>query len=107
MRHPLLSRDLVPVQELQEDLASWLDRPTETGRPVVVTQNGKATAVLVPPRMLDEMEEQGEVVREVLEGLREVAAGDVVDDEEVWAEVDELLARYPATATAGCPHSSA
>ena len=100
MRHPLLSRDLVPVHELQDDLTSWLDRPTATGRPVVVTQDGKATAVWVSPRMLDEIEEQGEVVREVLEGLKEVAAGDLVDDEEVWAEVDELLARYPSTDSA-------
>ncbi len=89
-----LTEDLVPVHELRTNLASWLRRPSETGRPVVVTQRGKAAAVLVSPVMLDEIEERGEIVRQVLRGLREVAAGEVVDDEEVWADVEELMDRY-------------
>ncbi len=101
MKGPLMSKDLVPVNELRSNLASWLERPSETGRPVVVTQRGKATAVLVSPAMLDDMEERSEVVREVLRGLREVAAGEVIDDAEVWAEVEELLDRSAEERSAG------
>jgi len=92
MKSSLLSKDLVPVNELRANLASWLDRPSKTGRPVVVTQRGKAAAVLVSPAMFDEIEGRGEVVRQVLRGLREVAAGEVYDDDQVWAEVEELVA---------------
>ena len=100
MKHSRLSKDLIPVHELQENLASLLDRPAETGRPIVVTQNGKAAAVLVSPWMLDEIEEQSEVVAEILAGLREVAAGEVVDDEDVWSEVEGLLDRSVSNGSA-------
>ena len=96
MKSPHYSEDLVPVNELRANLAAWLTRPSETGRPVVVTQRGKATAVLVSPSMLDELEESSERARQVLRGLQEVAAGEVIDDEEVWEEVEELLARHEA-----------
>jgi len=97
MKSPMLTKDLVPVHELRANLASWLDRPSETGRPVVITQRGKAAAVLVSPAMLDEIEESQAVVRNVLRGLQEVEAGEVVDDAEVWADVEELLARTAVT----------
>lgn len=100
MKTTRLTEDLVPVNEFRNHLASWLNRPAETGRPVVVTQRGKAAAVLVSPAMLDEIAERGEIVQEVLRGLREVAAGEVVDDEDVWAEVDELLARHESAKAA-------
>lgn len=94
MKTTRLAEDLIPVNEFRTNLASWLNRPAETGRPLVVTQRGKAAAVVVSPSMLDEIAERGELVQQVLRGLREVAAGEVVDDGEVWAEVEELLARY-------------
>lgn len=88
-----LLKHLVPVGELRSNMAHWLDQLKTTGRPVVVTQNGKAAAVLVAPEQLDEIEERSAVVRLVMQGLREVAAGQLVDDEQVWAEVDDVIAK--------------
>lgn len=92
MKRPVLSEDLVPVNELRANLASVLKRVDETGRPVVVTQRGKAAAVLIHPHELDELDEQRELVQKVLRGLAESERGDLVDEEEVWAEIDELIA---------------
>ena len=94
MKPARVAQDLVPVHEFRTNLASWLDRPATTGRPLVVTQRGRAAAVVVSPAMLDEIEERRELVQQVLRGLREVAAGEVVEDDEVWSEVDQVLARY-------------
>jgi prevent-host-death family protein len=93
MKHPALAQDLVPVNELRANLSDWIHRVGETGRPVVVTQRGKAAAVLVTPQMLDELDEEREVVRRVLQGLREVSAGEVVEDEEVWGELEAMIDR--------------
>ncbi len=101
MKQPRLASDLVPVHEFRANLASWLDQPGKTGRPVVLTQRGKAAAVLVSPKMLDELEERRAVVTEVIEGLSEVAAGEVVEDEEVWAEVEARLSRLRSVRAAG------
>lgn len=93
MKHPRVSKDLLPVQEFGQDPQSWIGKPAETGRPLVLTQGGKAAAVLVSPRMLDEIEEHSDVVQEILLGLRDVAAGNLVENEAVWAEAQAVLDR--------------
>lgn len=91
MKRPALAEDLVPVNELRARLADWLKHVKQTGRPVVVTSRGRAQAVLVQPEVFDEIEETRELVTAVLRGLRELDEGHLIDDEEVWAEVDEVL----------------
>jgi len=92
MKRPALSKDLVPVKELRSNLATWLGKLDEDGRPLVVTQRGRAAAVLIHPARLDELEEREELVRKVLRGLSEIQAGELLADEDVWAEVERELA---------------
>lgn len=92
MKQPAL-KDLVPIAEFRSKIAQWVKHLEETGRPVVLTQRGKAAAVMVTPDMLDQLVEERDVIREILGGLRDVAAGRVVDDDAVWAEVDDAIAR--------------
>jgi|SRR5580700_2561622 prevent-host-death family protein len=93
MRSPALSEDLVPIDELGAGVAGWLQHMEETGRPVVLTQRGRAAGVVVRPEMLDELEEERAVVQMVLRGLREVAEGEVVDDDAVWKDVEAAIRR--------------
>jgi len=91
-----LGKDLVPVNELRANLASVLKKVEETGRPVVITQRGRAAAVLVHPDELDELAEQRELVQKVLRGLSESEAGELVDDDDVWSEVEQQIAEAEA-----------
>lgn len=93
MKTPALSKDLVPIHEFRAQMAAWIHRVEESGRPVVLTQRGRASAVLVAPAMLDALEEEREIVRLVLRGLREVRSGEVMEDEEVWRDADEVIER--------------
>ena len=47
---------------------------------------------LIHPHELDELEEQRELVRKVLRGLSESEQGVLVEEDEVWSEIDELIA---------------
>ena len=94
MRRPLLSEDLVPVNEFRANLAEWMKKVEATQRPVVVTQRGRSAAVLVSPAMLDEVEEGKDLVRVVLRGLQESNEGQLVDDDDVWEEVGSLLDKH-------------
>ena len=94
MRRPLLSKDLVPVNEFRANLAEWLRKVEATQRPVVLTQRGRTAAVLVSSSMLDEVEEEKELVRVVLRGLQESNEGQLVDDDDVWSEVDAVLDKH-------------
>jgi len=92
----LLGRDLVPVNELRANLASVLKKVEETRHPVVITQRGRAAAVLVHPDDLDELAEQRELVQKVLRGLSESEAGELIDDDDVWSEIEEQIAEAEA-----------
>ena len=92
MKRPALKEDLVPVADFRTNLAKYLDQVSGGGRPVVVTSRGRAAGVLVSPETLDELEAERELVQKVLAGLRDVEAGNLVDEDEVWAEIDGIVA---------------
>jgi prevent-host-death family protein len=93
MKRPAIARDLVPVNEFRANMASWMHQLEESGRPVVLTQRGRAAAVLVEPAMLDEIEESRDIVRRVLRALEDVERGELHEDSDVWAEVEEVITR--------------
>ena len=78
-------------QDLIADLDGILDRQAQSGRPMVVTHGGKAAAVLVPPALFDSLNEERDIIRLVMQGLHDAIRGEVVEDEEVWADIDSLL----------------
>ena len=47
--------------------------------PLVVTQNGRAAVVLLPPELFEEMREQIRYLQQVTEGLADANAGQLVD----------------------------
>jgi prevent-host-death family protein len=51
-----VAEDLVPVGEFKTHASRLLRKLHETGRPLVITQNGKASAVVLTP---DEFEKLG------------------------------------------------
>lgn len=101
MKRCSLARDLVPANEFRANMATWMRQLEESGRPVVITQRGRAAAVLVDPAMLDELEGARELVKRVLQGLEDVERGALHDDDDVWAEVEALIRR--AEGSGGAP----
>lgn len=91
MKRPALATDLVPVNEFRANMASWMHHLEACGRPVVLTQRGRAAAMLVDPATFDELEEARDLVKRVLTGLEEAERGSVHDDADVWAEVEQVL----------------
>lgn len=87
MRFPNMSDDILPIHEFKAKASAILGRVRKTGRPVVVTQNGRASAVVISARDFDRVRRTLAVNLEVEAALAEVEAGRVVDD----ADFDEAL----------------
>ena len=62
-------------------------------RPIVITQNGMAAAVLIPPQEYDALVERADFLRAVEAGLADADAGRTISHEELAAE---MKARYKA-----------
>jgi prevent-host-death family protein len=56
-------------------------------RPLVITQNGKAAAVLISPSDFDLLNEQARFVDAVQRGLTDVKNGRVISDEDLDKEL--------------------
>jgi antitoxin YefM len=86
-----LPEDAQPAADLQTQAEGLLRKVQDTGRPVLLTQEGKGTAVLVDIHTYQSLLEELDVLRDVHRGLSDVEAGRVVSHDEARAR---LLARY-------------
>ena len=87
--------DIIPVSDLEQDAASVLQRLRQSGTPTVITQEGRATAVLVDIEAFRRSESEREILGLLARGEQEIAEGIGYDLDEVLAEADRLLARHP------------
>lgn len=91
LKRPALAQDLVPVNEFRSNMADYLRQVTESGRPVVITQRGRAAAVLMDPAVVDDLEERTEVVRRVARGLEDGMSGRTYSTEELFEELESII----------------
>jgi prevent-host-death family protein len=87
---PKLPR-MVPITDLRQDAAAVLDRVKDSTEPVVITQRGRAAAVLLSPEMYEQSERERQMLRLLARGEREIRKHRGVDLDKVLAEADEFL----------------
>jgi prevent-host-death family protein len=75
-------RSIVPLGEFKAKAASILRTLNE---PLIVTQNGRATAVLLSPEQFEEMRDQNRYLEALARGLADAESGQMVDHEGVKA----------------------
>jgi len=88
--------EVIPVSDLQEDASLVLRRLRESGAPTVITQEGRAAAVLIDIESFRRTESEREILASLARGEREIAEGLGYDLDEVLAEADILLGRRSA-----------
>jgi prevent-host-death family protein len=84
---------IVPISDLREAAASVLDRVRKSREPVVITQRGRAAAVLVSVEEYERSEHEREILRLLVQGDNEVAAGKGHGLEDVLEDADRILAK--------------
>jgi prevent-host-death family protein len=84
---------MIAVSDLRQDAAAALRRLRTSRQPLVVTQRGRAAAVMVSVEAYERAERERQILRLLARGEREIRAGRGHDLDAVLAEADELLAR--------------
>ena len=84
--------DILPVTDLRQDAAAALKRVRATKQPLVITQRGRAAAVMVSVEVYERAEHERQILRLLARGEREIRAGKGHDLDEVLAEAERLLA---------------
>jgi len=83
--------DIIPVSDLRQGAAALLKRIRESRVPVVVTQRGRAAAVILSVEEYERRERDLEILRLLAQGEKEITAGVGHDLDDVLADADELL----------------
>ncbi len=76
------------IKDLETQAPRVLKQLRDSHRPVVITQHGRAAAVLISPEDFDRLRERDRFMAAVEEGLADVKAGRLLDTQEVDRELD-------------------
>ncbi len=89
----LVADDIIPIGEFKAHAAQMLKRVRTSNRPLVITQNGKPSAVVITPEEFDALSERQRFIAAVEEGLRDAEAGWTVTTEELRRTLRERFKR--------------
>ena len=102
IQRPRLDQDVVPFTEYRRTLNDWFARTAKTHRPVIITQNGRATNVMISIAdfestwdEIDRCREREELTRAVAISRRQFEAGECQSEGEVFDEMENNRTLIP------------
>ena len=88
--------NIIPVSDLRQNAANLLKKLKHTKEPLIITQRGRATAVMIGVEAYEQSENEKELLRLLAKGDREIEIGEGYDLDTILAEADALLAGEPS-----------
>ena len=78
--------NIIPITDLRQDAAGVLKRVKGTKEPIIITQRGRAAAVMMSTDAYEKAEHDRQLLRLLARGDKEIAAGKGYDLETIMAE---------------------
>lgn len=85
--------NIIPVSDLRQNAAKLLKKLNKNNKPLIITQKGRAVAVLIGVEAYEKFEHEKELLCILAKGEREIALGEGHDLNTVLAEADALLTK--------------
>ena len=76
-----ISEDILPLGQFKIQASALLKSINSSNRSIIITQNGKPAAVVLSPSEFDRLNTQPRFLSAVQQGLDDVQAGRVIDDD--------------------------
>ncbi len=83
--------DIIPITDLRQDAAAALKRAKSSRQPIVITQRGRAAAVLLSLETYERRERERQILELLARSEQEIKAGKGFDLDEVLAEADKRI----------------
>jgi len=88
--------NIIPVSDLRQDAAKVLKQLKNSKEPIIITQRGRAAAVLQSVETFEQSEHDKELLHLLAKGEREIEIGNGYDLEDVLGEADLILNGKPS-----------
>ena len=86
-----IKNDIKPVTYLKSRASDVLKQINETHRPMIITQNGEAKAVIQDPQSYENMKNTIALLKLFSFAEEDIRNGDLLDEAEVFAAAEALL----------------
>jgi prevent-host-death family protein len=83
--------NIIPITDLRQDATSIVKRVATSREPLIITQRGRAAAVMVSMEAYEHFQHELEVLRLLARGEKEIEEGKGYAIDTVLAEADTLL----------------
>ena len=87
---------ILPVSDLRQNAANVLKKLRDNKEPIIITQRGRAAAVIIGVEAYEKSEHDKELLRLLAKGDKEIEIGEGYDIETVLAEADLILSQEPS-----------
>ncbi len=88
--------NIIPISDLRQNASNLLKQLRKSKEPLIITQRGRATAVMIGVDAYEESEHEKELLRLLAKGEKEIEIGQGYDLDTVLAEADALLSEEPS-----------
>jgi len=85
--------NIIPVSDLRQNAAKVLKKLRNNKEPLIITQRGRAAAVMIGVDAYEKSEHEKELLHVLARGEREIEIGEGYDLDDVLAEADSLLTK--------------
>jgi len=82
---------IIPISDLRQDAAAVLQQVRNSDGPMVITQRGRAAAIMLSLEVYEKLEHDRQLLLLLARGDKEIAVGDGYDLESVMADADKVL----------------
>jgi len=86
-----MNEDIRPVTYLKSRTADLLSQINETRRPVIITQNGEARAVLQDPASYEQLITAIGLLKLLTQGEEDVRKGKTISQDDVFTQLENKL----------------
>ena len=86
-----IRNDIKPITYLKSKTSDVLKQINETHRPMIITQNGEAKAVIQDPQSYENMKNAIAMLKLFSFAEEDIKNGDLLDESEVFATAEALL----------------
>jgi len=88
--------NIIPISDLRQDASNLLKQLRKSKEPLIITQRGRASAVMIGVDAYEESEHEKELLRLLAKGEKEIEIGQGYDLDTILAEADVLLSKEPS-----------
>ena len=84
-------QDIKPISFVKANAANLLDQVNKTHRPVIITQNGEARAVLIDTESYDSMQNAIGILKLISMGEKDVRDGKFAEQNSFFANIEKRI----------------